>query len=313
MVTITVHRKLWVVFCTLWISTLIIEGFFEDIFWPRHFSNEQLYKLAGTTTIRKDIWERKLAYLGRALRQPRNAPARECMEQYFRHLDEAPRIRGTPMNLPRELRLALGLIGMRFQSWGDLWSLRLIAEKGDGSWNGQIVKPVVDRLLETAAAEEHMRRDKRQHYKASRKRSLQEASMGPEEPALRWRICKGKRRQIRDRGSAGREPRHDTSKTVHAGMAIRLTMEQGRWRLVLPQDYVTEPTRSLKRYKLLRLSVDDRDPGEIAYWSDPRLVLTLPTQVAPSRGKRRRTAAEQRRVFVEEQTLWPPAESGRAS
>lgn len=35
------------------------------------------------------------------------------------------------------------IFGFRFHTWGDLWILRLIAEKGEGSWNKQIVKPAV--------------------------------------------------------------------------------------------------------------------------------------------------------------------------
>ena len=45
-------------------------------------------------TVRKEIIVRRFEFLGKALRQDRLLPARECMEQYFRHIDEAPKVRG---------------------------------------------------------------------------------------------------------------------------------------------------------------------------------------------------------------------------
>lgn len=87
-------------------------------------------------------------------------------------------------------------------------------------------------------------------------------------------------------GVAGVNPDREQARPSMRVRPFASLWSRVKWRLVLPQDTVTEPTRSLKRYKLLRLSVDDCDPGDIVYWSEPRLVLTLPTKDIPSHGKR---------------------------
>ena len=87
--------------------------------WPERISNWRLYETSDATSLRKEIMVRRFDFLGKALRQERLLPARECMEQYFRHLDEAPKVRGRrPITIVSILDQALRLDDRRLQTWG---------------------------------------------------------------------------------------------------------------------------------------------------------------------------------------------------
>jgi hypothetical protein len=263
------------------------------LFWPKRVRIEKIYELAGTHSIRKDIWERKLNYLRHALIQPRNSPARESMEQYFRHFDESPKPRGSPMTIHQEMKNALGLVGVRLNTWGDLQVLRGIAEDYK-RWMVMSTQ-IVNRQLELAAAANKQRRVKRHAAEAARNRRLQESAT--EEPT-------DDRPEKRRRGSAaeggtasliespGEQPL-DECVIQHAGLTIRLTV--GQKRPAAPDDL--QPPRPRR----VRLVMEELYADIIIGRPSQHQVQTRPIEASPARRVRRRPNAAQRRAFERQQ------------
>ena len=83
------------------------------------------------------------------------------MEQYFRHLDEAPKVRGRrPITIVSILDQALRLDDRRLQTWGDLQVLRNFAVESPGEWD-EMRDRIVTKLLERAEEADRLRRSKR--------------------------------------------------------------------------------------------------------------------------------------------------------
>jgi hypothetical protein len=109
------------------------------IFWPARISNVQLYAKAQTKSIRTIIITRRLEFLAKILRQPRLYPARESMEQYFRHLNEAPSVRGRPLHMPQLLSNLFELTNENsLRTWGDFEVLRGLANASRQHWRDLI-------------------------------------------------------------------------------------------------------------------------------------------------------------------------------
>jgi exonuclease III len=117
------------------------------IIWPKTISNKHLYEKAQTVLLRKDIWERKFGYFRTALLQPRTAPGRECMEQYFRHLESAPRRKGnTPLLIMRELHIALKTVNLSLISWANFEQIREKASGDIKEWNKMVNEIIATKL-----------------------------------------------------------------------------------------------------------------------------------------------------------------------
>ena len=98
--------------------------FAEDSLARTH--HRRLYETSGATSLRKEIMVRRLSLnvLGKRYNRT-DFYWRECMEQYFRHLDEAPKGRGRrPITIVSILDQAFRLDDRRLQAWGDLQVLR---------------------------------------------------------------------------------------------------------------------------------------------------------------------------------------------
>ena len=148
--------------------------------WPERIRIRRLYETSGATSLRREIMVRRLDFLGKALRQDRVPPARECMEQYFRHLDEATKVRGRrPITIVSILDQALRLDDRRLQTWGYLQVLRTFAVESPGEWD-EMRDRIVTKLLERAAEADRLRRSKRQPAEAQRRRTRQPHDEEPE-------------------------------------------------------------------------------------------------------------------------------------
>ena len=139
---------------------------------PERISNRRLYETSGAISLRKEIMVRRLDFLGKALRQDRLLPARECMEQYFRHLDEAPKVRGRrPITIVSILDQVLRLDDRRLQTWGDLQVLRTFAVESPGKWD-EMRDRIATKLLERAEEADRLRQSKSQPAEAQRRRTI---------------------------------------------------------------------------------------------------------------------------------------------
>lgn len=231
------------------------------IFWPRRITVAELYQLADTCSIRRDIWEMKLKFLRHALLQPRNSPARECMEQYFRHLNEVPRPRGSPLTIQREFQLVLQLVERGFGTWGDLFELQKFASLDPRGWEEMCIL-IVDQIMSQAEAEEQRRREKRHAKAAERscKRPRADETTDPEEPpTIRWSGSRPEREDSSKTPTALEAPTVTCTGITLAGRpAIRLTGLRGMQRRIASTTDPQLPPH-LTQVRSIRLSMVEED------------------------------------------------------
>jgi hypothetical protein len=234
------------------------------IFWPKRITVAKLYQLAETCSIRRDIWERKLKFLKHALQQPRNSPARECMEQYYRHFNEAPRPRGNPLTIQKEMQQALQLDGRDFRTWGHLSELQKFASTDPSGWEEMSTR-IVDQIMSQAAAGEQKRREKRHTRAAERSRirpRADETTTNPDEPpTIRWSGSRPEQEIGNQRESTLAAPTVSCTDISLAGrLVIRLTGLRGMRRRIAStaNDPVIPPPR-MRRVRSIRFSMVEED------------------------------------------------------
>jgi hypothetical protein len=147
------------------------------VFYPNIISNEALYERAKTQSLRTIIITRRLNFLAKVLQQPRLHPAREAMEQYYRHLDEAPKVRGRPQHMPALLESLFQHVNLSFRTWGDFEVVRDIATNRPQRWK-EITAEIIRRNALQADEARDVKKRRRLIAEARRGRSTHNLTIG---------------------------------------------------------------------------------------------------------------------------------------
>ena len=117
--------------------------------WPDVVKNEDVYARTRTVTIRTDILRARWRYFRKALLRPRDHdnPINPCaMYAYFKHIHQAPKVRGVPNTLANILHKNLLLVGKALKTFGDYEALKELANDAR-TWD-TMVEDIISRSVE---------------------------------------------------------------------------------------------------------------------------------------------------------------------